>query len=281
MLDSVGCLLAKRRYRLKNGRGAEAKAALCSRLTGAANPGGYLSFRLSFIHWATRQARRLGIDVQTVKRHPGLFEFLASRNVDLVLDVGANTGQFAQRLRHFGYRGEIVSFEPLTTAYNVLKRASDRDPRWVARNVALGAASEERILNVSEYTAFSSLLKNTDYAEKFDSGARVVRTESVRVEPLDGLGLDLAGRRSFLKIDTQGFEREVLEGARSVIGQLQGVLMELPIRPLYEGVWSVSQAIDYMLALGFVIAQIAPVNVDPYDPVSAVEIDCLFKRLAG
>jgi FkbM family methyltransferase len=239
-----------------------------------------LDVRLSLLQNAVRLGRRVGLDVQTVKRHPNLTDFLANRQVDLVLDVGANTGQFAQRLRTFGYRGEIISFEPLATAYETLKRVATRDTKWRACNLALGAVSEERILNVSESTDFSSLLKATDYAERFHSSARVVATQIVRVEPLDGLGLELAGRRAFLKIDTQGFEREVLEGARAAISQFQGVLMELPIRYLYEGVWSVSQAIDYMAGLGFAIAQVTPVNVDPLDPVSCVEIDCLFKLLS-
>ncbi len=81
-----------------------------------------------------------------------------------------------------------------------------------------------------------------------------------------------------LKIDTQGFEREVLEGAQKTLSLVKGVLLELPIVNFYEGTWSFSEALDYMVARGWLLAQVEPVGYDPQDGVSAVELDCLFRR---
>ena len=85
-------------------------------------------------------------------------------------------------------------------------------------------------------------------------------------------------KAAFLKIDTQGYERQVLLGAPECLLNVLGVQMELPIMHLYEGAWKFHEAVAYMSDRGFEISNIVPVNYDQTDTVSLVEVDCIFRR---
>lgn len=219
--------------------------------------------------------RLTGFDL--VRPQPGLFDFMVSRQIDVVLDIGANTGQFGARLRRLGYQGEIVSFEPSAADHAVLAATAARDGRWRTHPVALGAETGRAVLNVSEASVFSSFCALTAAATAFDPRASVAHREAVEMRRLDDLPL-AEGTRPLLKIDTQGFERQVLDGASQMLKRVHGVLLELPIVQLYQNTWRLAEAIDYMAGAGFVIAQVTPVNYRREDPVSLLEIDCLFRR---
>ena len=226
---------------------------------------------------AKRVARSLGVDLS--RATPNLFDFMASRGIDIVLDVGANIGQFGAYLRRGGYAGEIISFEPSAADYAVLAAAVARDGRWTAHNFALGAVAGRMMLNISTYTVFNSLLDITQAADRFDGRSAPIRREEVDVKLLDGVvAAACRGHSVMLKVDTQGFERQVLDGAPSTLAMASGVLLELPIVHLYQDTWSLSQAVDYMAAAGFEIAQLRAVNFDSRDRVSMVDVDCLFRR---
>lgn len=189
--------------------------------------------------------RHTGYEVRRIgpRGTPGLAEFLRSRRIDTVLDVGANVGQFGLHLRDLGYRGRIVSFEPVGAVFAVLKGVAERDGNWEVHNLALGAARAAATIKVSENSVFSSLRAQTTDAARFDPAARVLREERVAVERLDDLFDRFRDRRVFLKIDTQGFERDVLDGASKSLDRILGVQAELPVRHLYEAVWSLPEAL--------------------------------------
>lgn len=217
-------------------------------------------------------------DDEPTYTEPGLIEFLDSRKVDLVFDVGANDGHFGLWLRESGYRGGIVSFEPIRALFDRLEARAQEDEAWEAHPVALGEKPGTARINVSASAVFSSLRPHREAATTFDPEAVPVRTEEIAIATLDAFAPLHAGRTCFLKIDTQGFEQQVLLGARATLPMLQGVQLELPIIHLYSGVWGMSEAISFMAGQGFVVAQIRPVNYHPGDPVSWVEADCLFRR---
>jgi FkbM family methyltransferase len=219
--------------------------------------------------------KRVGRDI--VRFQPHLIDFLNHRGIDQVIDVGANTGQFAAELRKERYRGHIISLEPIAKVFEVLRRNSASDPKWTALNVAAGARSETAQISVSENTVFSSLNRTTPIAEAFDPQARVVAIETIQVRRLDELFKDLPGS-IFLKIDTQGYEAQVLAGGGDFMKRVLGVQMELPCVHLYEGVWSMAEAIKTMDSLGFTLFQVRTVNVSKTDPLAPIELDCVFGR---
>jgi hypothetical protein len=96
-----------------------------------------------------RAARRYGLDVRESSKHPNLVDFINDRKIDVVLDVGANAGQFGQKLRDFGYRGAIVSYEPVLSAFEDLERIAEADNKWTAHNFAIGAESGELKIHIS------------------------------------------------------------------------------------------------------------------------------------
>lgn len=211
-------------------------------------------------------------------RAPHLHAFLASRDVGLVIDVGANNGGYGSYLRRWGYRGEILSLEPTSAAFAQLSARTARDPRWQAVQFAAGSTPGRAKINVSRNSEFSSFRSVSDLGLAYDPLIEVATVEDVGVVTIDGL-LPSPGKNPFLKIDTQGFEREVLNGAKTLLNTCVGVQLELPVEHLYEGVWSLTEAIDFMKGAGFAIAQMTPTNPRHPDLASAVEFDCVFRRI--
>jgi FkbM family methyltransferase len=227
-----------------------------------------------------RQLRRFDIDISSASIRRSLMDYINSRDIDIVLDVGANVGQFGASLREKGYRGRIISFEPIRSVFQTLATTAQADGIWDVHNLALGAAPGHATINVAELSVFSSLLPATSTAAEFDDTAVVTHPEAIEVRTLNEFASDLSGN-ILLKIDTQGYEKQVLEGGRQVLSRLKGVLMELPIIHLYKGNWQFHEAVAYMATNDFVPAQIHPVNFHPKDDVSLVEVDCLFRPRDG
>lgn len=224
-----------------------------------------------------RQAiNRCGYDLRRIGYSPDLMDFIRDRSIDVVLDVGGNVGQFGQSLRARGYRGKIISFEPISAAFATLAATAAGDGNWEVNNFALGAAAGQASINVAVESVFSSILPSSRAGARYDANTAVSRHEVIEVRALDEV-YPRSARNVMLKIDTQGYERQVLEGGQSVLSLLKGVWMELPIVHLYEGTWQLHEAIAFMAAAGFVPAQIHPVNYHSADLVSLVEVDCLFR----
>ena len=220
--------------------------------------------------------KRLGIIHLGRRRVRDLIDFIEDRKIDIVIDVGANTGQFGEYLRANGYRGRIVSFEPVESAFYILSRKTAADGDWEAHHCGLGAASGEAMIHVAQLSVFSSIQPSTSIAALHDKRTAAVRTETIRIQTLDQVAAGLSGA-ILLKIDTQGYERQVIEGGRQTISRVKGILMELPVIHLYESEWQLYEAVRYMAEAGFILAQIQPVNYHGKDNVSLVDLDCLFR----
>jgi FkbM family methyltransferase len=217
-------------------------------------------------------------EIQVV-RGPNLNTFLETRRINTVLDVGANVGQFAKYLRNIGYRDQIVSFEPVTATYEELLSNSEHDPLWSARRLGLSNVAGPKKINVTKVTEFSSLVPQLSAATELTKGAEIVGTETIEIVRLDDIFEEFGSRRVLLKIDTQGSEQAVIEGASNSLKSILGVQLELPIEHLYENTWTIDEAIGKMRRYGFKLAQTSVVNVMTHDRASAVEFDCLFRRV--
>jgi len=186
---------------------------------------------------------------------------LKAANVDLVLDVGANIGQYALELREVGYVNRIISFEPLHDAYLNLLKNSNRDPMWdVAPRCGLGSKSSMASINVSGNSWSSSFLPITSKHTMAAPSSAYIGTEKVEIFTLDGLMLNevCKARSPYLKIDTQGYEWEVLEGATEVLNYLCGIQLEVSLLPLYEGQPEFLKILDEIQKIGFELYDIEP-----------------------
>lgn len=174
--------------------------------------------------------------------------------IDCVLDVGANQGQFAVALRGIGFKGQIVSFEPIQREFIALQDRFRRDSNWRGQQIALGSQDGVGELAIPNLTVLSSFLSPSQVGG-------VLGKEKVSVRRLDGLWnselADIQGRRIFLKMDTQGFDLEVFRGASGCIDKILGLASELSVRPIYKGMPHYLEALQAYEAVGFSLYNLA------------------------
>lgn len=208
--------------------------------------------------------RRIGFDLVRFDptRHPlaRRMALLRAHGVDVVFDVGANVGQYATELRGLGYGGRVVSFEPLPSAFASLSQRAARDPLWDVFQIGLGDTNAHVQLNVSANSQSSSLLPMTTTHLDAAPESRVTGTEQVMIRRLDDVIDDYVAPESrlYLKIDAQGYERKILEGLGPSHRRVLGAQLEMSLVRLYDGEDLLSQLLDYMSALGFVLMSVEP-----------------------
>ncbi|OIN80646.1 FkbM family methyltransferase [Mycobacterium malmoense] len=226
---------------------------------------------MSWLRRAKLTARRVGIDVS--RYHSELdwkrqfVNQLESHQVNVVLDVGANSGQYATELRKDGFKGRIVSFEPMSRPFSLLANKASSDSLWECRQYALGDFDGTVSINVSGGDGQSSsvlpMLKNHQNA--FPS-ANFVGTEDVTIHRLDSVRSEVLQPTdvAFLKMDVQGYEKLVLAGSNSTVNdRCVGMQLELSLLPLYEGGMLIREALDLVYAMGFTLAGLQPCLSDP------------------
>jgi len=199
--------------------------------------------------------------------------------IDCVLDVGANKGQYHDFLRgQVGYEGKIVSFEPIPDHVEILRRRAAHDREWFIEGCALGSAPGQATFNVMTNTEFSSFL-DPDHSNAGSFGGRneVVTTITVEVKTIDGvipaLQDRLGFRRPYLKLDTQGFDLEVIKGSHEQLKNIWALQTEISVKAIYHNMPNYVETIAAMESLGFGISGIYPNNPDHFP--EAVEFDCV------
>lgn len=180
--------------------------------------------------------------------------------ISLILDVGANTGQYSKELRKAGFTGRITSFEPLKDAYNSLKAVADKDRNWNAYQYALGDESGKAILHVSKHSPSSSLLPMTDLHTEAAPGSEYYREEEIEIRTLDEMfnSLGVSGERIFMKIDCQGYEDKVLNGAQLSLASIIGLQIELSSTALYHGEGAYYSICEFVEENHFQLVRIIP-----------------------
>jgi len=210
-----------------------------------------------------------------------LLSHLHRSQTDLVLDVGANAGQFALELFNAGFTGRIISFEPLSSAHTALCKAARNNPKWeVAPRCALGVTVGSAVINIAGNSFSSSLRPMLEPHLAAAPQSAYVGTEIVRVETL---GSVIArrfpdGAPSFaLKIDTQGFEGEVLDGLGAHVEQCAAVLLEMPLDSLYGGASDLPTLFARLVKRDFRCVGLSAGYKNPRTG-DAIEVDGLFVR---
>jgi FkbM family methyltransferase len=203
---------------------------------------------------------------------------IEDRRVAVVLDVGANAGQYALRLREDGYSGTIVSFEPLRVPYEHLRAVAAGDPAWQTFNLALGEEPAIMTMNVSANSYSSSFLPITPETVEAAPDASYVETEDVVVTTLDLI--ELPPGRAMLKADVQGYEPSVLRGAQRLLPTFELVELEMSLVPVYEG-QELAPAVCAMLREhGFVPVALEPAFSHPRSG-EILQIDGLFANIGS
>jgi FkbM family methyltransferase len=227
---------------------------------------------------------RLGWDLARVdtSQSPSrqLARALGHLQVELVLDVGANTGQYGQELRKSGYRQRIVSFEPLPTAYAQLLSNTQGDAQWrVHPRCAIGNHHSEVLINVSQNSVSSSIRSMLPIHEQAEPSSKVVSQEAVELVTLDSVFPQYVQGDAavWLKVDTQGFEKEVLEGATLSLPRIKAVQLELSLVALYAGQDTWEYFLSSMSRQGYRVWSFLPGFSDPRTG-QTLQVDAVFVR---
>ena len=213
--------------------------------------------------------RSRGFDIV---RHRELPLWLDHHQVDLVIDIGANDGRYVSEIRKAGWQGHIVSFEPLPSAFTRLQQTLLTDSKWKGYQLGLGNENAMLEMNVHEMDVLSSFLEKI---ETFDNSTTIEVPVKRADEILDEV---LSGRsRPFVKMDTQGFEMEILKGFGGRTKDVVGWQLEMCIEPLYQNQPRIEEIIDHMRSIGFTLWRVLPGFRDP-QTFQAFELDGIFFR---
>lgn len=195
------------------------------------------------------------IDVD-LKRRIQIMNFLG---INLVIDVGANKGQYAQKLRELGYTGRIVSFEPLTNVFDILKQAAAGDSKWEVHNCALGNEDISSFINIAGNTDSSSILNMLPEHKKNAPHTAYVGKQPITIKKLDTIYESIVNGQQYnimLKSDTQGYEESVLRGADKTLPKIKMLQLEMSLVPLYENEMLYMDMLQYLGSRNFCLFSI-------------------------
>ena len=208
-----------------------------------------------------------------------LIDLIRRLEINVFFDVGANRGFFSKHLRMSGYRGHLFSFEPIPEDYERIRALAANDPRWTVCGYALGAESGRKSLQINlsgDETVLSSFLPLKGQS----SDSRIVPVEIRRLdEVLPKLIAAIGSPRIFLKMDTQGFDSQVFEGAGACLDQIMGLQSEISVVPLYDGMPHYTESLARYERFGFELTNLFVVNRTRDGRV--VEYDCVMARRGG
>ncbi|OGQ98793.1 MAG: hypothetical protein A2505_06575 [Deltaproteobacteria bacterium RIFOXYD12_FULL_55_16] len=211
-----------------------------------------------------------------------LHNLFALLDINCVLDVGANYGQYGTMLRDAGYQGRIISFEPVSSSYQRLQQTAGKDGNWDTCNFALGRTEEELEINVTAASDFASFLPPSEFSKNtFGDVVAITRKERVQIKKLDDIfdklmqGQNQA--RIHLKMDTQGYDLDVFKGAKHSLQNIASLQSEISVLPVYEGMPDYLKSLTTYRSAGFEVTGMFPVSHDSAT-LMVVEFDCVLRK---
>lgn len=219
-----------------------------------------------------------------IKRYPfgdraRRITILKHLGIDTLIDVGASKGEYATQMRSLGYQGRIISFEPLTDPFFVLQQRATKDPEWEVYQHALGDENVEMEINIAGNSASSSLLSMLPQHETAAPESAYIGKEKIKVKRLEDLMPDIHNGedRSYLKIDTQGYEKQVIDGVGKYLDKFSGIQVEMSLVALYAGGILMDEMIRYLAEKGFFLFSLEPGFWDQKTG-QLLQVDGIFSR---
>ena len=240
------------------------------------------NFGVSVIKQAIQSAaNKMGYEVSRLSwsGHSRRLEMMRRLGINLVLDVGANDGQYGLELRRNGYEGRIWSYEPLRDAFSRLEKIAAADSMWKVFNRGCGAQNGTATINIAGNSYSSSLLPMLEKHIMNAPTSAYISQEVVTICSLDESVLSHLGPddRIWLKIDTQGYEGEVIKGAQRLAPAILGMECELSLVPLYKGQMLIDEMLAMIYKAGFRMVGVAPLFFET-DTYYTLQVDGVFLR---
>jgi FkbM family methyltransferase len=176
-----------------------------------------------------------------------------NQKIDILFDIGANTGQYSSKLRNLGYKNGIISFEPLTKVFEILEKTARKDGNWIVNNYALGDEDGEGIINISGHSDNSSIQDMTSNYLESAPVLKYVGKQKIEIKKLDSIFNSYVKHENkvMIKIDTQGYEKNVLDGAIESLSRISIIQLEMSIVQLYKDEMLFMNMINYIESKGF------------------------------
>jgi FkbM family methyltransferase len=229
-----------------------------------------------------RALRKFGYEIvqlpgpETLGSH--LMRLFDRLEIECVLDVGAYFGEFGRYLRRHGYAGNLISFEPISGNVARLRESAENDKFWRIETLALGSTNGRSTINVTSGSDLSSFFAPNEYCgQRFPNQADILAREPVEVRRLDSIFDDLVGgdgkSKVYLKMDTQGFDLEVMNGATACLGRIAALQSEITVVPIYDGLPTYLESLGYLASIGFYPSAFFPVNRTADSAL--IDFDCI------
>tara|TARA_R110001583_G_scaffold162719_1_gene314987 strand:- start:42778 stop:43518 length:741 start_codon:yes stop_codon:yes gene_type:complete len=180
-------------------------------------------------------------------------KIMKNLEINLLFDIGANNGQYATQIRNLGYTEKIISFEPLDDVYQSLLEVSKNDAKWSIRNLALGDKKEYNYINISENSMSSSILEMLPLHLESAPQSKYINKQKIEIDTIDTVlqEFDSDNNHIMLKVDAQGYEKKILDGALNSIDKIKIIQLEMSLEPLYKGEIDFVEMIQFMKSIGF------------------------------
>ena len=233
-------------------------------------------------------AKKFGISINKISPQnsveAGIYQIIKTNKINLILDVGASEGQYASNIFDMGYKGKIISFEPLSDSYKKLLLKKNQNLSWdweIYPRCALGEENEIKTINISKDKVCSSFLPILQDFTTIIKSAKYVNSEEVEICRLDEiLKKSLKGNNAqiFLKIDTQGYEDKVLRGASKILDDIKVIQSEMSLIPLYKDQILFEESLKQLKDLGFKLYTLYPVCIDK-ETGRTLQVDGIFIKI--
>jgi len=174
-------------------------------------------------------------------------------NINTLFDIGANTGDYSKKMRDLGFQHKIISFEPLNDAFGILEKHALKDGNWIVNNYALGDEDTQSIINISGNSCSSSILNMLPKHIESDPDSKYIAQQEIEVKKLDSIFSSFTKKTDnvMVKIDTQGYEKNVIDGAQESLKRVSIIQLEMSIVPLYTNEMLFTEMIKYLESKGF------------------------------
>lgn len=236
--------------------------------------------RIELYNKINRLINYVGYDVRRfpTREHRMLIKYLMENNVNDCVDVGANIGQYAKLLRSIGFKGRIFSMEPQKKAFEQLSKSAVSDTLWEVYDIGLGDTDGKSVINISKNSVSSSILEITKVLVETAPETEYISTEEIQINRLDTFIKRMALKnRLFLKIDAQGFESKILEGATDCFKDIYALQLELSCISLYKGEILFDQMKVFIESKGFYLSSLESGFIDPQSG-RLLQVEAIFLR---
>ncbi|MGF1579468.1 MAG: FkbM family methyltransferase [Gemmataceae bacterium] len=199
---------------------------------------------------------------------------LTGKSGTYVVDVGCSNGLFLRALSRFVKILDAIGYEPLPDGWPELRLGSLAS-RCRIRNVAVGATTGEIELFQTVHPGLSSALPlEPTYHYYSGNQDQVTASRKVEIVTLDDEFVELPNWPTVLKIDTQGYEMEVLRGAERLLasGRIAAIVLEVSVRLKYQNQPLIEEIITSLRGYGYQIYQMSPGYVESTGQVSEYDI---------